>query len=167
MDTLEFLYRWKYSHLDPEHCSAWAEHLIREGHETEGVLILLGTPDMQWSERDHYIRQILRELDIGEPNAEDMFQHQERLLILRYLAGGITARELTAAGEKIWITSGYNSTYVVWAYLDEDFWNLSLDPSDAYRYFTCLDPKDVDGSLKACLGKEGKLRFLKDGKRML
>ena len=136
METLEFLYRWKYAHIDPQDCFSWAEHLIKAGRESRAVLMLLGSPEMQGLERD------------------------------RYLKGEMTVTELTAAGEKLWIVSGYNSDYLIWAYLDEDSWNLSLAVSDKYRQFFYLDPDDVDGSLRACLEKNGKMCFLDEQKQV-
>ena len=166
METLEFLYRWKYAHIDPQDCFSWAEHLIKAGRESRAVLMLLGSPEMQGLERDHYIRRILDELGIEEPADDDLVKHQEHLLILRYLKGEMTVTELTAAGEKLWIVSGYNSDYLIWAYLDEDSWNLSLAVSDKYRQFFYLDPDDVDGSLRACLEKNGKMCFLDEQKQV-
>lgn len=160
MDTLDFLYRRRHGHLDPEHYYAWAEHLVARGHESKAVLVLLGNPDMPWSERDRYVETILSELGIGEPSDLELLKHQEELSIRRYLGGELSVRELIRKGGAIYYLRDFSSDFDVWLFLSEDLDNLALDRDDEHRFFTYLDPEDIDGSLRKALKDEGKLDFL-------
>lgn len=155
MQTLEFLYYWKYGGLDGERCYAWAERLLLDGHESDALLQLLGVPDADWETRDKWIKTILREIDVDPStiNNVTLLRAFERMLVEEYLAGRISVETLVdEAYHKITIESDYADEFILWCELDEDLYSISCGGAGFYH----LDRNDVAGSLRCLLEREGK-----------
>ena len=168
MDTLDFLYHWKFDSCKPKHCLDWAEYLITHGHETNNIIELLGNSDMNWDVRNNYVHRILKELNIDIDTVPDeaIFLYYEKILISQFISGELTPTELIqSAYHGITLASDYKCGYSEWSQLDDAFCQGKLwKESYTYGYFLHdgIDLSCPEGALRKLLHRDGLMDFLDD-----
>lgn len=157
MDTIEFLWRYQFAHLEPEDIEAWAVGQLLEGSDVPAVLEMACNPGMHWEDRARCMWEVREAMSL-QPFLDDggmpLLLAKEERYIKAYLAGESSAEDLIWQGYDLWCQSDYADTFMVWCGLAEDLGTLAYESAD---WLCLLSPEDMDGSLKDVLIRNGKI----------
>lgn len=156
MNTIDLLWRYKFGGLDPHHIESWAIDQLQAGNDSAVIMELAACPDMHWQDRERCLRQVIEEMSLQELLEDDtgLLRAQEADYIRQFIEGDLSARDLIQIGESLFRQSDYHSMLSLWCELEED---LSLISYGERPLFGLLSPKDIDGSLRKTLIKEGRI----------
>ncbi len=93
MKSCEILRRYYRKTIDIKCLADWASGLLREGHESDDLYLLMSIPDIHWSELPRYVESVCQDLGICE-DFSDPYKAYKNVSLEAYRKGELSGPEL-------------------------------------------------------------------------